>query len=134
MTEWSSQPRHKGTTLIVGGRVLVMDGATQPGEALVVRDGRVLAIGSEGDMRVAAGARARIIDVRGATVMPGLVDTHPHVLHFSARLRSSADLTDARDHADIVARIKAKAAKTPRGDWILATPVGEPHFFIRRSY
>jgi predicted amidohydrolase YtcJ len=134
MSAWSNQPRHEGTTLIVGGRVLVMDGVTQPREALVIRNGRVLATGRESDMRATAGEGARIIDVEGATVMPGLIDTHPHVLHFSARLRASVDLTDARDHADIVARIRAKAAKTPRGEWILATPVGEPHFFIRRSY
>jgi hypothetical protein len=134
MTEWSKPPRHEGTMLISGGRVLAMDGRTQPCEALVVRDGRVLAIGTEQDMRAAAGKSARTIDVRGATVMPGLIDTHPHVLHFTARLRASVDLTDANDYADIVTRIRAKAAKTARGEWIMTTPVGEPHFFIRRSY
>ena len=134
MKGWSKQPQHEGTTLLVGGRVLVMDGVSQPSEALIIENGRVRATGSEADMRAIAGSRARTIDVRGATVMPGLVDTHPHVLHFTARLRASVDLTDARDHADIVARIKAKAARTPRGEWIVATPVGEPHFFIRRSY
>ena len=123
-----------GTMLIRGGRVLVMDGASKPCEALVIEEGRVRGVGSEADMRVLAGGKARIVDVRGATVMPGLVDTHPHVLHFTARLRASVDLTDAVDHADIVARIKAKAATTPRGEWIMTTPVGEPHFFIRRSY
>lgn len=134
MSEWPRYPPHEGTTLIVGGRVLVMDGRTPAREALAIRDGKVLATGTESDMRALAGPGAREIDVRGATVMPGLVDTHPHVLHFSARLRSSVDLTDARDHADIVARLRNKAARTPRGEWILATPVGEPHFFIRRSY
>ena len=134
MTEWSKPAQHEGTMLIFGGRVHVMDGATQPCEALIVRDGRVLAVGTEQDMQAAAGKGARTIDVRGATVMPGLIDTHPHVLHFTARLRASVDLTDAKDYADIVARIRAKAAKTPRGEWIMTTPVGEPHFFIRRSY
>jgi predicted amidohydrolase YtcJ len=85
-------------------------------------------------MRRLAGAGARVIDVEGATVMPGLVDTHPHVLHFSARLRAAVDLGDARDHDDIVARISARADRTPPGEWIITTPVGEPHFFIRRSY
>jgi hypothetical protein len=85
-------------------------------------------------MRALAGPRARRIDVQGATVMPGLVDTHPHMLHFAARFAALVDLTDARDHADIVARIQAKAARTPKGRWIVTTPVGEAHFFIRRSY
>jgi len=126
-------PEEGTTTLIVGGLVRAMDG-TPPHRALVLRDGRVAGAGSEDDMRRLAGPGARTIDVDGATVMPGLVDTHPHVLHFAARLRAAVDLRDARDHDDIVARIAARAAATPRGEWIIATPVGEPHFFIRRSY
>ena len=121
------------STLFIGGRVHAMDGSP-PHDALVIRDGRVVASGPENEMRRLGGTGARVIDVDGATVMPGLVDTHPHVLHFSARLRAAVDLGDARDHDDIVARIAAKAERTPPGEWIITTPVGEPHFFIRRSY
>src|SRR5262245_9105673 len=110
---WSAMPQHRGTTLLVGGRVHLMNGAMPPSEAIAIRDGRVLATGTEAAMRELAGRGARTIDVQGATVLPGLVDTHPHVLHFAARLRSVVDITDARDHADIVARIQAKAARTP---------------------
>lgn len=130
----SNESSAQGKTLVTGGRVLVMDGITKPCEALVIEDGRVSAVGSESDMRGLVGTSARTIDVGGATVMPGLVDTHPHVLHFTARLRASVDITDAVDHADILRRIRAKAARTPPGEWIVTTPVGEPHFFIRRSY
>ena len=44
------------------------------------------------------------------------------------------DLSDAVDHEDVVARITAKAAETPPGEWVMTTPVGEPHYFIRRSW
>ena len=70
----------------------------------------------------------------GATVLPGLVDTHPHVMHFGIFAEPLVDLEDAVDHADIVARIAAKAAETPAGEWVMTTPVGEPHYFIRRSW
>jgi predicted amidohydrolase YtcJ len=134
MTAWRAMPPPRETVVFVGGRVHVMDGASRAQDALVIRDGRVLAAGPEAAMRTLAGRDARTIDVQGATIMPGLVDTHPHVLHFAARLRAVVDITDARDHADIVARIRARAARTPAGEWIQTTPVGEPHFFIRRSY
>jgi len=94
------------TTLYTGGRVLLCDGATPAAEALVVR---------------------------GATVLPGLVDTHPHVLHFGAFGEPLVDVADARSHEDIVARIRTRAATTPPGEWIMTTPVGEPHYFICRS-
>lgn len=120
--------------VLTGGPVLIMDGKSRPQEAVAVKDGRILAVGGRDDMRSAAGRDARVIDVAGATIMPGLIDTHPHLLHFAAREFSLVKLFDAKDHDDIVERIRAKAKTTPKGQWILCSPVGEPHYFIRRSY
>jgi predicted amidohydrolase YtcJ len=122
------------TALYTGGRVLVLDGAMAPGEALVVRDGRVAGVGSRADMARLAGPGAERVDLRGTTVMPGLIDTHPHVLHFGAFSHPLVDIADVRSHDDIVARVRARAETTPPGKWIMTTPVGEPHYFLRRSY
>ena len=122
------------TEVYVGGRVLVLDGETPAQEALAVRGGRVLGTGPREDMLALAGSRARLVDVAGATVMPGLVDTHPHLLHFAARANAVLDITDAVDHDDIVGRIRRRAEMTRPGEWIVTTPVGEPHYFIRRSW
>jgi predicted amidohydrolase YtcJ len=121
-------------TVIFGGSVLAMDGVTPAQEAIVLSGGRVRAIGSRADMVSLAGKGARHVDVDGATVMPGLIDTHPHLMHFAARASHMVDITDVRNHDQIVDRIRAKAAVTPPGEWIVATPVGEPHYFIRRSW
>lgn len=123
-----------GTVLYRGGRVLACDGTTPPAEALVVRDGRVAGVGPRDAMARLAGAGAEEVDVRGATVLPGFVDTHPHLLHFGAFAEHLVDLADARSHEDVVTRIRARAATTPAGEWIMTTPVGEPHYFIRRSW
>jgi predicted amidohydrolase YtcJ len=122
------------TTLYAGGRVLPCDGTGPPAEALVVRDGRVAALGPRDAMARLAGPGAEHVDLRGAALMPGLVDTHPHLLHFGVLAEPLVDLADARSHDDIVGRIRARAASTPAGEWIMATPVGEPHYFIRRSW
>ena len=127
------------TQLYRGGRVRPMDGARSSGApsaatALVVRDGRVVACGSDADMRALAGAGATVVDLDGATVLPGLVDTHPHLFHFSLLEYPLVKLWDAASHDDIVKRIRERAATTPAGGWIMATPVGEPHYFIRHSW
>ncbi len=126
------------TVLYRGGRVRTMVGAVDAQDAgataLVARDGRVVASGSEGDMRTVAGAGASVVDLDGATLLPGFVDTHPHLFHFSVLEYPLVKLWDAASHDDIAARIRARAAATPAGKWIMATPVGEPHYFIRRSY
>ncbi|SLE88527.1 putative TIM-barrel fold metal-dependent hydrolase [Mycobacteroides abscessus subsp. abscessus] len=121
------------TTLITGGQVITFDSAVPEAEALVLSDGRVVAMGDRRDMEDVAGPDAHRVDAGGGAVLPGLVDTHPHAMHFGMLAGGLVDLTDAVDHADIVARIRAKAAETPAGEWIMCTPVGEPHYFIRRS-
>jgi predicted amidohydrolase YtcJ len=130
------------TTLYRGGRIRPMDrpraglgdASTNPPRAFVVRDGRVLAAGSDDEMRSLAGAGADTVDLDGATVLPGFVDTHPHLFHFSLLEYPLVKLWDAADHDDIVRRLRERAAVTPAGEWILATPVGEAHYFLRRSW
>ncbi len=121
-------------TLYSGGTILPLAGQAQRCEAIVVEGRRILGVGRRDDMRTLAGRGTRHVDLGGATVMPGLVDGHPHMLHFGALECGLVNLLDATSHADIVARIRARAAVTPPGEWILTTPVGEPHYFQRRSY
>ena len=66
--------------------------------------------------------------------MPGLIDGHPHFQHFGGWQAPLVDILDCKNHAEIVERIRARAAETPPGEWIMVTPVGEPHYFTRRSY
>ena len=81
-----------------------------------------------------AGRGAEQVDVHSATILSGLVDTHPHLMHFGTFAEPLVDIADARSHDDIVERIRARAADTPAGEWIMTTPVGEPHYFLRRSW
>jgi len=118
-----------------GGIIHPMDRArAHPATALVVRGGRVVAAGSDEDMRAVAGGGATVVDLDGATVLPGFVDAHPHLFHFSLLEYPLVKLWDASSHDDIVLRIRERAATTPAGDWIMTTPVGEPHYFIRKSW
>jgi hypothetical protein len=120
--------------LFHNGTVRSCDGVSAAAQALVVRGGRVAGVGALADMRALAGSGATAVDLRGGTVLPGLVDTHPHLFHFGALAAPLVDLTSARDFDDIVARIRAKAAETPAGQWVMTTPIGEPHYFQRRSW
>jgi predicted amidohydrolase YtcJ len=121
------------TTLFRGGRIRA-DVIGTVHESLVARDGRVVAVGDTADVERAAGAVDETIDLDGAWVVPGLVDTHPHLLHFGVASAGLADLSEAADHDDIVTAITAVAAGRAPGEWVMATPVGEPHYFFRRGY
>jgi len=113
---------------------VIVDPRDTPAEAIWIREGRIAAVGSNEEVLAAAGPDVDRQSVAGATIIPGLIDTHPHLLHFSAFLAPLVDLTRARDHEEIVELIRSKALDTPKGEWIQTTPVGEPHYFQRRSF
>jgi predicted amidohydrolase YtcJ len=119
--------------ILYGGTIHSMDPAV----------GDVAAIGIAGDTVRAVGELAHVradlpnaveVDLDGTTVLPGLIDTHPHLLHFAAIEAPLVDITAATTHGEIVERVAARAAVTERGRWIMTTPVGEPHFFVTRSW
>jgi len=89
-------------TLYRGGRVLPLDGSTAVAEALLESYGRVAAVGPLAELRSLAGPRAQEVDLDGAALLPGFVDTHPHVLYFGVFSWPLADLSDARSHADLI--------------------------------
>lgn len=111
------------------------DAPDDPGvDTVLAEQGRIVAVGRYEDLDALAGRRARRVDARDAVILPGFVDTHPHAMHFAALKLATVDLSDAINHEDIVARIRERAENTPEGEWIMCTPVGEAHYFIRRSY
>ena len=81
--------------LITGGPIHPMDGDPVPREAVVIRQGRVAGTGTREEMRSLAGSDGRALNVEGAAVLPGLVDTHPHLLHFNARSGMLVDISDS---------------------------------------
>ena len=66
--------------VLINGKVITLDGTSSILQAIAIRDGRVLAVGSDADIRRLAGARTNIIDLGGRTVVPGLMDSHIHAL------------------------------------------------------
>src|SRR5579871_3499080 len=87
--------------------------------SMLVRDGRIAAIGPAGAVRAAAGPAAAVLRLDGATVIPGLIDAHCHVLNIGY-LAAGADCSQpaAPDIAAVQARLREAAAVTPPGSWV----------------
>ncbi len=95
------------------------DGAWHPdAEAVAVRGDRIVFVGSGAEAEAYRGEATRVIDVAGATVLPGLVDSHTHVAGLGANLER-IDLTAAADEAAAVELAAARAAEVPAGEWIV---------------
>ena len=89
-------------------------------QALAIRDGRVVAIGSNQDIQKFKGSQTQVIDLGGHFVMPGFNDAHSHLA--AAGLRSlEVDLTGSATLAAMQHRIGLKANKAAPGEWILGS-------------
>ncbi|HEX3303572.1 MAG TPA: amidohydrolase family protein, partial [Thermomicrobiales bacterium] len=103
--------------LLVNARVLTMAG-DRVAEAVAIADGRILAVGSDAEMRALSGPETVVEDLGGATVMPGLIDAHNHLL-MTGQILQQVQLYDCRSVDDILDRVRTAVEKAPPGTWIL---------------
>ena len=87
-------------------------------EAVATKDGEIVFVGDTADALKFRGETTRIIDLAGATVIPGLVDSHAHVFELGAKL-DAVDLTDVATEEEAVALVAERAKSVPAGEWIL---------------
>ena len=107
---------------------------SMPGaESMLVRDGRIAAIGPAAAVRAAAEPGAAVVGMDGATVIPGLIDAHCHVMNIGY-LAAGADCSQpaAPDIAVIQARMRAAADRTPAGSWVTGSGYVEYKLAERR--
>ena len=105
-------------TILTGGRVLTVDAGFSIVEALALRDGRVLAAGSDAEIEALAGPGTRRLPLEGRTALPGLIDAHCHML-YTGQMLGQVQLYDCRRIDDILTRVAARARETPPGAWIV---------------
>jgi len=72
--------RLKKSIVFLNGKVITADENFKIAQAVLVKDGRFFAVGSNEEIRASAGLGAEMIDLRGKTVLPGFVDSHNHIL------------------------------------------------------
>jgi len=95
------------------------DGRWSPdAEAVAIRADTIAFVGSEGDVDAYRGEETRVIDLGGATLLPGLVDSHTHVDNLGTTL-VQVDLQGVETEEEAVERVAARAEDTPEGEWIV---------------
>ncbi len=87
-------------------------------EAVAIRGGRIVFVGTAAEVAGYQGDSTQVRDLAGATVLPGLIDSHTHVVELGGNL-DRIDLTGVATEAEAVERVAARAASVPAGEWIL---------------
>lgn len=104
---------------LYNGNIHTLNEDTPRAEAVGIVGGRILAVGSNDEVRAAIGA-ADSLDLRGRTVVPGLIDAHLHFLDLSLAL-TEVPLTGVRSIAEAVERVVAPARERPPDQWIVGS-------------
>ena len=95
-----------------------MDAGRPTAEAVAVGENRILAVGASADIAKLAGPNATVIDLRGATVVPGLKESHGHFLGIGQQ-QMSVNLVGTRSYAQIVDKIAAAVRAAKPGEWVI---------------
>jgi len=101
---------------LVNGRIHTLDAKDTVASSVTVRDGKIAALGAG----AAKAAGPCVIDLKGKTVVPGLIDNHNHFILLAERPGYDTRLENAASVADVQAALAARAKGVPAGQWVTA--------------
>lgn len=113
----ASSPLTIADTVLTGARIRTLDPRRPWAEAVAVKDGTIVAVGDERDVRDWRGAATEVVDLAGATLTPGLVDGHSHPV-WGVEMSTGLDLSDCRDLDGLRTTLAAAARALPPGGWV----------------
>ena len=103
------------------GKVVTLDAASHIEEAFAVRGDRIVAVGTSAKVRALATKRTRLVDLGGATVIPGLTDSHDHLWNAARYLYRGVDMVGVNSLAEMQTRLRAAVAKAKPGEVVFTT-------------
>src|SRR5579883_136866 len=113
-----AQPNTPADLIVHNGKVLTVDAKFSTAEAVAVRNGKIVAVGTNAEVLKLKGPKTRVIDAAGHTVMPGLYDSHTHPVG-SAVSEVGDPIPLLRSIPEVLDFIKKRTAETPEGKWIV---------------
>jgi predicted amidohydrolase YtcJ len=116
------QPETPPSHVFHNGKIVTVDPQFRIVEAMAIRDGRILAVGSNADILRLAGSGTERVDLAGKTVLPGLIDSHVHA-PAASMYEFEQPVPDMLTIDDVLAYIRERAEKTEAGRWITLSQV-----------
>ncbi len=109
-------PAQTADLVVKNAKIYTVDAKNPRATAIAVRNGKIAAVGN--DLKALEGPKTRILDAKGATIVPGLIDSHGHLEGLGSSLEI-LDLRGVTSGAEIAGKVKAAAAKAAPGEWIV---------------
>ena len=112
-------PTGSADLILKNGRIYTVDRGRSWASAVAVKSGRIVAVGDEAAVAPLAGGETRTVDLKGATLLPGMIDVHAHLL-----MGGQAELFELRvpptaSFEVLIERVREAATHAPEGGWII---------------
>ncbi len=117
-----------------GGKIITVDRDFSIGQAVAIRDGRFIAVGTDRDIRPLIAPSTKVIDLAGRTVIPGLIDSHIHATVAGLSWDSELHWESLRTLADGLRQIAIAVKAKPPGSWIVVGGGWVPTQFAERRF
>lgn len=104
--------------ILLKGKVLTMGKKQPTAEAVAIKGDRILAVGANEDLKALKGARTKLVDLRGKTVVPGFIDAHAHLTRHGLDLLR-LDLSETKSLKSLTEAVKKRAKASAPGGWVI---------------
>ncbi|MFH0340684.1 MAG: amidohydrolase [Chromatiales bacterium] len=104
--------------ILMNGRIATQDERRSFAQAVAIQDGRFAAVGSNEEIMVLRGAKPRVIDLGGRTVIPGLNDSHMHPIRGGLNYNMELRWDGVPSLADALRTLREQARRTPPPQWV----------------
>ena len=112
--------RQEADLVIHNAKIVTVDRDFSIAEAVAVKDGKFLQVGTESSVLQSSGPDTLVVDLGGRTVLPGFNDTHSHMTTMGINLPTMIDLTEITSIDDIKQAVAERVAVTEKGEWIFS--------------
>src|ERR1700734_2025853 len=113
-----SELRTAPDLIVFNGHFHTLDRANPVASAVAISGGRFSAVGIDHDVRKLAGKATKLIDLRGRSALPGLIDNHLHIIRGGLNFNMELRWDGVRSLADAMAMLKRQVAVTPPPQWV----------------
>jgi len=107
-------------TILVNGKIVTVDDRFTIAQAVAIKDGRIVAVGKTADVRKLADKDTKVIDLKGKTVIPGLIDNHAHFVRVAEKWHWEMRLDTITSRKQVINMIADRVKAAKPGEWIVA--------------
>jgi len=118
--------------ILHGGAITTLDRANPTAEAVAIKDGRFVAVGSDREIMPLAGSATTVVDLKGRSALPGLIDNHLHIIRGGLNFNMELRWDGVHSLADAMVMLKRQVALTPPPQWVRVVGGFTEHQFAEK--